>query len=109
LPAGLSVHLHCGSLDLPRDATGAPIAGVHPQRQGRDWQPLRPGEPLFWHANGDQERVPAELGGLWPVFINEAAYGEKHIALGLTRRERWTCKPEWSEALRACLQRSGPL
>jgi aspartoacylase len=55
------------------------------------------------------ERVPAGLEGRWPVFINEAAYGEKHIALGLTRRERWTCDRGWGEALGACLQRSGPL
>ena len=109
LPDGLSVHLHCGSLDLPRDSTGAPRASVHPQRQGRDWQPLRPGDPLFWQADGTVERVPAELVGLSPVFINEAAYGEKHIALGLTRRERWACEPSWGEALQACLQRSGPL
>jgi aspartoacylase len=109
LPAGLSVHLHSGSLDLPRDSTDAALASVHPQRQGRDWQPLRQGEPLFWQADGTVERVPAELAGLSPVFINEAAYGEKHIALGLTRRERWACEPSWAEALQACLQRSGPL
>ena len=51
----------------------------------------------------------AGLEGRWPVFINEAAYGEKHIALGLTRRERWACSPGWAEALCACLQRRGPL
>jgi aspartoacylase len=33
------------------------------------------------------------------VFINEAAYGEKGIALGLTRREAWSVAPEWAEAL----------
>ena len=38
-----------------------------------------------------------------PVFINEAAYGEKHIALSLTSRERWTCQPSWAEALQECL------
>ena len=61
------------------------------------------------HADGSAERVGAGLEGRWPVFINEAAYGEKHIALGLTRRERWACDPGWGEALYACLQRSGPL
>jgi aspartoacylase len=33
------------------------------------------------------------------VFINEAAYGEKGIALGLTRREVWSVAPAWAEAL----------
>ena len=39
----------------------------------------------------------------WPVFINEAAYGEKNIALGLTQRERWPCEASWVEALQNCL------
>jgi aspartoacylase len=33
------------------------------------------------------------------VFINEAAYGEKGIALSLTSRECWPVQPSWSEAL----------
>ena len=131
LPAGLTVHVHAGSLDLPRHGDGTPAAVIHPQRQHRDWRPLQPGEPLFWRADGAVERFqpttlsgqgdggacrgPGEvagdagLNGLWPVFINEAAYGEKHIALGLTRRERWPCEPGWADALQACLQRTGPL
>lgn len=38
---------------------------------------------------------------MWPVFINEAAYGEKGIALSLTSRERWAVPPHWAEALGA--------
>jgi aspartoacylase len=109
LPPGLTVPVHSGSLDLPRDEEDAALACLHPQRQGRDWQPLQTGAPLFWLADGSAERVGAGLEGRWPVFINEAAYGEKHIALGLTRRERWACSPGWAEALCACLQRRGPL
>jgi aspartoacylase len=45
----------------------------------------------------------------WPVFINEAAYGEKGIALSLCRRERWLCQSSWADALGHLLQRSGPL
>jgi len=33
------------------------------------------------------------------VFINEAAYGEKGIALSLTRREVWPVQPHWGSAL----------
>jgi len=116
LPQGLTVHRHRGSLDLPRDGSDQPAACVHPLRQNRDWRPLQTGEPLFWQPDGGVQRVSSSptdsSSGLWPVFINEAAYGEKHIALSLTSRERWACDPTWADALIACLaadQRSGPL
>jgi aspartoacylase len=99
------VHLHHTSLDLPRSPQGVPAAALHPQRQHRDWQPLQPGDPLFWSADGAElplERGSAlEAGARWPVFINEAAYGEKGIALSLCRRELWHCQPSWAEALGA--------
>jgi len=114
LPEGLQVHLHQASLDLPRRSDGTPLASLHPQRQGRDWQPLQSGDPLFWQPDGAGERYAPEVLGLnpearWPVFINEAAYGEKGIALSLCRRERWPCERSWAEALEQLLQRSGPL
>lgn len=114
LPQGLQVHLHQGSLDLPRQDDGTPLAALHPQRQHRDWQPLRPGDPLFWQPDGaTQPYEPAALGqsaeACWPVFINEAAYGEKGIALSLCRRERWRCDPSWAQALGVVLQMAGPL
>ncbi|MFL0742564.1 MAG: aspartoacylase, partial [Prochlorococcus sp.] len=34
-----------------------------------------------------------------PVFINEAAYFEKHIAMSLTSREVWPLAREWKGAL----------
>jgi aspartoacylase len=102
-PRRLVVHRHLGSLDLPRDGDGNPSAVVHPLRQHRDWQPLRPGDPLFLERSGATLPYvpPAGLGDVpvWPVFINEAAYGEKGIALGLTRREEWPVDPAWGDAL----------
>jgi aspartoacylase len=114
LPQGLQVHLHQASLDLPRRSDGTPLAALHPQRQHRDWQPLQCGDPLFWQPDGGGERYAPERLALnaearWPVFINEAAYGEKGIALSLCRRERWSCERSWAEALEQLLQRSGPL
>ncbi|MCT0208636.1 aspartoacylase [Synechococcus sp. CS-1332] len=103
-PARLVVHRHLGSLDLPRHGDGSPAAVVHPQRQGRDWRPIVAGEPLFltaegttipFHPQGDQVEGP-----VWAVFINEAAYGEKGIALSLTRRETWPVEPAWGQALK---------
>ncbi|MCP9850864.1 aspartoacylase [Cyanobium sp. Morenito 9A2] len=103
LPVGLTVHRHLGSLDLPRGADGAPEACLHPLRQHRDWVPIRPGDPMFSSADGRPVPYQPACDGvderLWPVFINEAAYGEKGIALSLTRRERWPCERAWATAL----------
>jgi aspartoacylase len=106
-PPWLVVHRHRASLDLPRDGGGWPLACMHPQRQGRDWQPMGPGDLLFRTAAGAaiSYEPPAGLEGqqVWPVFINEAAYGEKRIALSLTSRERWTVDPSWAGALEALM------
>ena len=105
LPQQLVVHAHLASLDLPRQGDGSPLACVHPDRQGRNWQPLRPGEPIFVDPSGCPQpyQPPAHLQGqtVWPVFINEAAYGEKGIALSLTRRESLPVEPQWLQALEA--------
>jgi aspartoacylase len=102
-PAGLVVHRHLGSLDLPRHGDGSPAAVVHPLRQGRDWRPIAAGDPLFLTAEGATIPFHPEDGQgdgpVWAVFINEAAYGEKGIALSLTRREAWPVEPGWGEAL----------
>ncbi|MCP9805449.1 aspartoacylase [Cyanobium sp. T1B-Tous] len=103
LPPQLLVHRHLCSLDLPRRPDGSPAACLHPALQHRDWWPLQPGDPVFSGPGGEPigfvpppglEDQPA-----WPVFVNEAAYGEKGIALSLTRRESWPVLPEWQQAL----------
>ncbi|MFM7435332.1 MAG: aspartoacylase [Vulcanococcus sp.] len=103
LPEALWVHRHAGSVDLPRHGDGLPAAAVHPLRQHRDWRPLTPGDPLFWSADGTviAYEPGANPAARWPVFINEAAYGEKGIALSLCQRERWGCELGWGDALAA--------
>ncbi len=102
-PDRLVVHRHLGSLDLPRHGDGSPAAVVHPQRQNRDWQPIAAGDPLFLTAEGAtipfHPREDRQDGPVWAVFINEAAYGEKGIALSLARRESWPVEPGWGHAL----------
>jgi len=103
LPRQLVVHRHRASLDLPRQSDGSPAALIHPRRQHRDWQPLEPGDPLFLASDGSTLPYlpPPGLEGctVWPVFINEAAYGEKGIALSLTLRECWPVEAGWGPAL----------
>ena len=116
LPRQLVVHRHVRSVDLPRHGDGSPAACIHPERHGRDWQPMGPGEALFMDAGGQTLAYgpPAglEYEVVWPVFINEAAYGEKGIALSLTRRESWPLESHWAEELAAlakALDRTSPM
>ena len=102
LPQQLVVHRHLRSLDVPRAANGEACALIHPLRHDRDWQPLRPGDPLFLSDSGDTipwEPQPGDPPTVWPVFINEAAYEEKGIALSLTQREQWPASLTWSREL----------
>jgi aspartoacylase len=82
---------------------------IHPLRQLRDWQPIQAGDPLFQLSDGGTIAYcpPASLEDepVWPVFINEAAYGEKGIALSLTSRERWPVESSWAQALQALATR----
>ena len=117
LPAHLVVHRHLCSLDLPRRPDGFPQSCLHPWLQHRDWQALQPGDPVFIGPDGAVIGFlpPPGLEGqsFWPVFVNEAAYGEKGIALSLTRRELWPVPAEWPQALNHLVsrlaQRGAPL
>lgn len=112
LPPQLVVHRHLGSIDLPRRGDGTPAALLHPRLQGADWCPLRPSDPVLLDAAGAvtplSALLPAQLPRAeryWPVFINEAAYGEKGIAFSLTARESWPVEPIWLDQLAALSQR----
>jgi aspartoacylase len=119
LPPQLVVHRHLGSVDLPRRGNGSPTVLLHPTFEGADWRPLQPGDPVFVDRTGG----PVQLGAVlpphlpvqatyWPVFINEAAYGEKGIAFSLTTRESWPVQQPWLAdlvSLSCRLQRGAPL
>jgi aspartoacylase len=103
LPGELVVHRHLRSLDLPRAADGQVRGIVHPWLQDRDWRPLTSGDPLFLLDDGAvvayRDEWAAVDGPVCPVFVNEAAYREKGIALSLTERECWPCASAWGDAL----------
>jgi succinylglutamate desuccinylase len=77
------------TLDYPRDAAGHLQGMIHPHRHLRDYEPLKPGDSLFLTFEG--EVVPYHGDStVYPVFINEAAYYEKGIALCLTQKQQVT-------------------
>lgn len=75
-----------------RESVPCPVEGdylggmVHEAVQDRDYEPLHPGDPLFRTLSGD---ILPYTGSdtVYPLFINEAAYVEKGIAMFLADRE----------------------
>lgn len=74
------------AVDYPRDERDRIRGFIHEDLQDRDYMPLEPGAPLFRTLDGETLRYDGPPG-LCPLFINEAAYYEKHIAFLLTRPE----------------------
>ncbi|PSO50828.1 MAG: aspartoacylase [Cyanobacteria bacterium QH_1_48_107] len=83
----LTVYQHCKYLDYPKTAAGELNGMIHPQLQGRDYEELQPGDPLFLTLDGNTIYYEQEKP-LNPVFINEVAYYEKGIAMCLTKKEQ---------------------
>ena len=71
---------------------------VHSLRQSKDWHQLKKNDELFCKLSGEIIRFDEDEPYI-PVFINEAAYAEKNIAMSFTKRELWHFKKEWKQAL----------
>ncbi len=87
VPGDVTVYQTILSIDYPRNASGELQAMIHPQRRFTDYQPLHPGDPLFVTFSG--ETIPyTGATTVYPIFINEAAYYEKGIAMTLTDKQQ---------------------
>jgi aspartoacylase len=86
VPSSLSLYQATEIVDYPRSSQGELQAMVHPRLQNRDYEPLYPGEPMFISFAGE-EIVYSGDSTVYPVFINEAAYYEKGIAMCLTQKQ----------------------
>ncbi|MEB3343035.1 aspartoacylase [Okeania sp.] len=80
------VYKHLKVVDYPKNKHGEITAMIHPELQGRDYQKLNPGAPIFLTFDGETICYDEE-SSVWPVFINEVAYYEKGIAFCLTKQE----------------------
>lgn len=90
LPAfEMDIYRNLGSVDFPRTADGDLAGTVHPQLQDHDFEPLRPGEPIFKLFSGEDVLYEGD-SIVYPVFINEAAYYEKHVAFLKSEKIRVT-------------------
>jgi succinylglutamate desuccinylase len=86
-PLDLTVYQSISSIDYPRNSSGELQAMIHPQLQDRDYQTLRSGDPLFLTFTGDSILYRGE-DPVFPIFINEAAYIEKGIAMTFTTKQQ---------------------
>jgi aspartoacylase len=82
----LTLYQYVGVIDYPRNEQGKILAMIHPQLQCRDYTALHPGEPIFLTFDGEAIAYTQNTT-LYPVFINEAAYYEKGIAMYLTEKQ----------------------
>ncbi|XP_035290069.1 aspartoacylase isoform X3 [Anguilla anguilla] len=88
-PCTVDVYRVSERMDYPRDKNGNITAMVHPNLQDCDWEPLNPGDPMFQAFDGRTIKYEGD-STVFPAFINEAAYYEKHQAFTMTRRETLT-------------------
>ncbi|MFM1842414.1 MAG: hypothetical protein RLZZ490_1150 [Cyanobacteriota bacterium] len=82
-----TIYQQIETIDYPRDDTGRIIAEI--SSQIKDYQAIQPGTPLFTNRRG---KITPYHGRstVYPVFIGEAAYVEKGIAMALTQRKTIT-------------------
>ncbi|WP_026734993.1 aspartoacylase [Fischerella sp. PCC 9605] len=83
----LTIYQTIESVDYPRNETGDLKAMIHPQLQFQDYKALHPGDPIFLTFDGQTITYEGE-SIVFPVFINEAAYYEKGIAMYLTKQHQ---------------------
>lgn len=82
----LTLYQYVGVIDYPRNESGEIQAMIHPQLQFKDYEALNPGAPMFLTFDG--EAIAYEGSTVYPIFINEAAYCEKGIAMCLTEKQQ---------------------
>jgi aspartoacylase len=85
----LTFYQYVGAIDYPRNEHGEIQAMIHPQIQGKDYEALHPGNPVFLTFDNQAIAYEGE-STVYPIFINEAAYYEKGIAMCLTQKQQLT-------------------
>lgn len=87
LKSTLTLYEYVADIDYPRTSKGELKAMIHPQLQFRDYEALHPGDPIFLTFDGQAIAYEGN-STVYPIFINEAAYYEKGIAMCLTKKKQ---------------------
>jgi aspartoacylase len=86
----LTLYQYVDAVDYPRNQVGEIQAMIHPRRQFKDYEAINTGDPMFVTLDG-QTIMYQGNATVYPVFINEAAYYEKGIAMILTEKQTVHC------------------
>ncbi len=82
----LTIYQSIRAIDYPRNEQGEIQAMIHPQLQSKDYEALNPGDPMFLTFDGESVLYEGK-STVYPIFINEAAYYEKGIAMCFTQKQ----------------------
>ena len=98
LPSEISLFVHQKSVDYPRNDNHEINALIHPLRINNDWKMIEESDPLFLTIDNETINY-TDKEKTYPLFIGEAAYREKNIAMSFTKKEILKCDQEWISAL----------
>ena len=85
LPTQMDGYQFIEKIALPEDSEGEITAMIHPNLQNKDYQAIKPGDPLFMTLGGDTI-VYEGNSTVYGAFINEAAYYDQHVGLSFMER-----------------------
>ena len=82
------IDIYCNAkiIDFPKDKNGNIEAMVHPNLQENGYLKLKKGDSLFVSLNGENIYYE-DTTEVYPIFVNEAAYYEKGIAMFFTEKK----------------------
>ncbi len=85
----IEIYDNVKAIDFPRDEQNSINAMVHPTLQENGYFKLKKGNPIFVDLDGN-EILYDDIDGLYALFINEAAYYEKGVAMCLAEKKTIT-------------------
>lgn len=85
LPAQMDGYQFIEKISLPEDSEGEITAMIHPNLQNKDYEEIKPGDPLFITLGGETIPYNGDTT-VYGAFINEAAYYDQNIGLSLMEK-----------------------
>ncbi len=92
LPETIDVLEYTGKIPLPQNEQGEVIGYIHPHIQGKDYQLLNPGDPIFKTMDDGEIAFQSEHS-CFISFVNEAAYYDQKLAFCTLKKVSYPISP----------------